>query len=219
MTLGEKLRFLRTKEKITQEALAEKLSVSRSAIAKWETNNGTPDISNLKRISQMFAISMDSLLNDADKIDADSLNDVKSDSRFSEYMGYYYNIELKGWNDGVFDVLIIGEDKDFIFYQKKGKDHNLYGLLGKKYITSINRNSKCNASSKCPEFEGRNYFCARHVFIELAIKEGGIKGFFDFCNDDYLDVYIHSFTDTTVYLKFGGEINTDLISKIEELDI
>lgn len=37
MTLGEKIRFLRSKESITQEELAEKLNVSRSAIAKWET--------------------------------------------------------------------------------------------------------------------------------------------------------------------------------------
>lgn len=48
MTLGEKLRFLRTKESITQEVLAERLDVSRSAIAKWETDNETPDIGNLK---------------------------------------------------------------------------------------------------------------------------------------------------------------------------
>ena len=37
MTLGEKIRFLRSKESITQEELAEKLNVSGSAIAKWET--------------------------------------------------------------------------------------------------------------------------------------------------------------------------------------
>lgn len=64
MTLGEQIRFLRMKESITQEGLAERLNVSRSAIAKWETDNGTPDISNLKMISQMFAVSIDELLSD-----------------------------------------------------------------------------------------------------------------------------------------------------------
>ena len=64
MTLGEKIKFLRTEESITQEEFAEKLNVSRSAIAKWETDNGTPDIANLKMISKMFKISIDDLLND-----------------------------------------------------------------------------------------------------------------------------------------------------------
>ena len=54
MTLGEKIKFLRIKKGITQEAFAEKLNVSRSAIAKWETNGGVPEISNLKMISQIF---------------------------------------------------------------------------------------------------------------------------------------------------------------------
>ena len=49
---------------MTVRELAEKLNVSRSAVAKWETDNGTPEISNLKLISKMFSISLDDLLND-----------------------------------------------------------------------------------------------------------------------------------------------------------
>lgn len=56
MTLGEKIKFLREKKGITQECLAEELNVSRSAIAKWESDNGIPDIDNLKRISNYFDI-------------------------------------------------------------------------------------------------------------------------------------------------------------------
>lgn len=217
MTLGEKLRFLRTKESITQEVLAERLDVSRSAIAKWESDNGTPDIGNLKMISQMFAISIDELINDEYEIRQPSLMADKSDIVYSEYNGFYWDIELNGWNDGVFDVVIVGEDKDFIFYQRK--ENQAYGLIGKRYIKSINKNEKCNVLSECSEFVGRNCFCGKHVLLELAAKEGFIKGFFDFRNDDYMDVIINSFTDTRVYLKFGREINIDIISKIEELDV
>lgn len=63
----------------------------------------------------------------------------------------------------------------------------------------------------------RNYFVAKHVLLEVAQKEGFIKGFFDFRNDDYMNVFIEAFTDTMVHLKFGGEIEVDMISKIEEL--
>lgn len=216
MSLGEKIRFLRTKNGLTQENFAEKLNVSRSAIAKWETNSGVPEVNNLKMISQIFDISLDELLNDKKKNDiVDSKSDKVKDC--PEYKGYFYNIELSGWNDGVYNVLIVGEDKDFIFYQKSKKENNVYGAIGKKYITSVEKGEESPVSLKDTKFDGRKYFCAKHVLIELAAKDGLIKGFFDFRNDDYMDVIVDSFTDIKILLQFGREINIEAISKIEEL--
>lgn len=62
MTFGAKLKQARQNAKLSQEQLAEKLNVSRSAIAKWETDKGMPDIDNLKAISQLLDISIDYLL-------------------------------------------------------------------------------------------------------------------------------------------------------------
>ena len=217
MTLGEKIKFLRSKESITQEEFAEKLNVSRSAIAKWETDNGTPDIANLKMISQMFEISIDDLLNDEFRISDSVIDEEETDNGCEVYEGYYWDIELKGWNDGVNDVLIIGEDEDFIFYQKK--ENQLYGVIGKRYITSIRRKGALNTEYDHSVCIDRSYFCKKHVLMELAAKEGLIQGFFDFRNDDYMDVIIKSITDTKISLKFGGEISIDMISKIEELDV
>jgi len=215
MTLGEKIKFLRSKESITQEKFAEELNVSRSAIAKWETDTGTPDIANLKMISQMFEISIDDLLNDEFGLSDSIIDEEETDTGCEVYEGYYWDIELKGWNDGVNDVRIIGEDKDFIFYQKK--ENQLYGVIGKRYITSIRRKGTLNTEYDCSVFIDRSYFCEKHVLLELAAKEGLIQGFFDFRNDDYMDVIIKSITDTKVFLKFGEEISIDMILKIEEL--
>ena len=44
MTLGEKLKIARKQAGLSQEQLSEKLGVSRSAVAKWETDNGIPDV-------------------------------------------------------------------------------------------------------------------------------------------------------------------------------
>lgn len=44
MLFKEKLKKLRKEQNLTQEQLAEKLNVSRQAITKWETSDGTPDI-------------------------------------------------------------------------------------------------------------------------------------------------------------------------------
>lgn len=64
MTLGEKIRQARRKCGLSQEQLAEKLSVSRSAIAKWETDKGLPDVGNLKTLARLLNVSVDHLLDE-----------------------------------------------------------------------------------------------------------------------------------------------------------
>lgn len=68
MTFGEKLKDARKSAGLSQEQFAEKLSVSRSAIAKWETDKGMPDITNLKAMSQLLGVSIDYLLDEDNKL-------------------------------------------------------------------------------------------------------------------------------------------------------
>lgn len=69
MTLGEKLKEARKQACLSQEQLSEKLGVSRSAVAKWETDNGIPDVDNLKAISKLLNVSVDYLLDDGEAMD------------------------------------------------------------------------------------------------------------------------------------------------------
>ena len=69
MTLGEKIKEARKQCGLSQEQLAEKMSVSRSAIAKWETDKGLPDIDNLKALASFLNVSVDYLLDDGERID------------------------------------------------------------------------------------------------------------------------------------------------------
>ena len=62
MTFAEKLKSIRKQAGMSQEQLAEKLSVSRQAVTKWETDAGIPDIENIMAISALFDISIDELL-------------------------------------------------------------------------------------------------------------------------------------------------------------
>ena len=64
MTFGEKLKSARKNAGLSQEQMAEKLCVSRAAVAKWETDKGLPDIMNLKSISKLLDVSIDTLLSD-----------------------------------------------------------------------------------------------------------------------------------------------------------
>jgi len=64
MKFNENLKYLRKKENLTQEQLAEKLNVSRQAVTKWESGQAMPDIANLKDISVLFGVTIDELIGD-----------------------------------------------------------------------------------------------------------------------------------------------------------
>lgn len=66
MVFSEKLQLLRKNKGLTQEELAEKLDVSRQAVAKWEAGQAFPDVFNLIRISDLMNVSVDYLVRDQD---------------------------------------------------------------------------------------------------------------------------------------------------------
>ena len=66
MIFSEKLQVLRKNKGFTQEAFAEKLNVSRQAVAKWESGQVYPDIGNLIEISNLLNVSVDYLVKDQD---------------------------------------------------------------------------------------------------------------------------------------------------------
>ena len=59
MTIGEKIRELRKKNNITQEALAEALKISFQSVSKWENNTAMPDISMVVPIANFFGVTTD----------------------------------------------------------------------------------------------------------------------------------------------------------------
>lgn len=65
MKLNEKILHCRKRAGLSQEALAERIGVSRQAISKWETGEASPEISKLPLLARAFAVTTDWLLNDA----------------------------------------------------------------------------------------------------------------------------------------------------------
>lgn len=64
MVFSEKLKLIRKSKGMTQEELAGKLDVSRQAVAKWESGQIYPDITNLIQISNLFNVTVDYLVRD-----------------------------------------------------------------------------------------------------------------------------------------------------------
>ncbi|MHC5247144.1 helix-turn-helix domain-containing protein [Enterococcus sp. LJL90] len=59
MTVGEKIKSLRTKQNISQQALADHLNISRQAISRWENNTSLSDLTTLIAIAKFFNIPLD----------------------------------------------------------------------------------------------------------------------------------------------------------------
>lgn len=68
MKFSEKIKEIRKMQNLTQEQFAEKIFISRNAVAKWESDRGYPDIQNLITISEVFEISLDDLIKNDKKL-------------------------------------------------------------------------------------------------------------------------------------------------------
>lgn len=113
MEFNEKLQYFRKKSNLTQEELAEKLFVSRTAISKWESGRGMPSISSLKAISEVFNISIDELLSSEEIIEV-------AEKENKENMKSFKNIIF-----GIIDLMSI----IFLFIPLFGKEIDGYIYL------------------------------------------------------------------------------------------
>lgn len=84
MTFGEKLKKLRTDNGLTQDELAEKIYVTRTAISKWESDRGYPNIDSLKAISKFFSVSIDDLLSSDEVLTIAEEDNKQQETRFKD---------------------------------------------------------------------------------------------------------------------------------------
>ena len=62
MELSKNLQALRKQNGFSQEELAERLSISRQAVSKWESGQSYPDLDNLVELARIYGVTVDSLL-------------------------------------------------------------------------------------------------------------------------------------------------------------
>ena len=98
MEFSEKLQQLRKKRGLTQEELAELLYVSRTAVSKWESGRGYPNIESLKEISKIFSVTVDDLLSGEKLI---SLAEKENRSNIQNICGLLFGIA------DLFSVLLV----------------------------------------------------------------------------------------------------------------
>ena len=130
MTIGEKITHLRTVANMSQETLADKLSVSRQSVSKWEMDQAQPQIDKILQLCEIFKVSSDELLYDS--ITINRSNEKKGNKYFGtdgfrgeanltltsmqaykvgRFLGWYYSSPLSGCTTpGYRPKIVIGKD-------------------------------------------------------------------------------------------------------------
>ena len=129
MTIGEKIYQLRTMAGISQEELAEKISVSRQSVSKWEMSQALPQIDKVLQLCELFGISTDTLLQDnlsvaskkktgnkyfgTDGFRGEANVNLTSMHAYKvgRFLGWYYSSALSGCaNAGYRPRIVVGKD-------------------------------------------------------------------------------------------------------------
>jgi len=132
MTIGEKITHLRSALNLSQEALADKLSVSRQSVSKWEMDQAQPQIDKVLQLCEIFNISSDELLYDKITINRALKGEKKTNKYFGtdgfrgeanldltsmqaykvgRFLGWYYSSPISGCQTaGYRPKIVIGKD-------------------------------------------------------------------------------------------------------------
>ena len=82
MELRQKIQELRKQRGLTQEELAAQLYVSRTAVSKWESGRGYPNIDSLKVLAKFFSVSLDDLLSADELLTVAEKTQIQEKKRF-----------------------------------------------------------------------------------------------------------------------------------------
>ena len=138
---GEQLRRAREKNGITQQSLAEQLSVSRQTVSHWECGDRYPNLVTTEKISQILEISIEDLLSEKDMTKVAERNPVIENKMINSLMIVLYTIVIvelifmpyerfMGINtQSVFDFLFGGKQELYFYIGRVGSVIQVAGFL------------------------------------------------------------------------------------------
>ncbi|MBO4877210.1 MAG: helix-turn-helix domain-containing protein [Ruminococcus sp.] len=116
MTTKDIILELRTKHGLSQEALAEKIYVTRQAVSRWETGETVPNTETLKLLSALFDVSINTLLGSPRKLICQCCGMPLEDTSISREPDGSFNEEYCKWcyTDGKFVYSSMSQLIDFL---------------------------------------------------------------------------------------------------------
>ena len=189
MSFAEKLKEARKQAGLSQEQLAEKLSVSRSAVAKWESDRGMPDVGNLKTISQLLSVSIDYLLDEDEKLCFDEIRepidlntfektgkcrdrrDAAVYAKFRDAESIYPLIRRKKLNRGEFllDLFTSWGVSQLADYADNTDSYYLVEKAGRQYLVRVSEDF-LTVAQLTQKRDPKKFTAGRYIFRKAACR-------------------------------------------------
>ncbi|WP_270330419.1 helix-turn-helix domain-containing protein [Lapidilactobacillus dextrinicus] len=112
--IGQRIKQARNDQNLTQQELADKISISRSAVSNWESERNYPDLDSIVLLSDVLNISLDQLLRE----DSIMVKEVSSEQRKGKRRKIYLRILLP-----LFILLLLFTG--YMLYQENPQVHNV----------------------------------------------------------------------------------------------
>lgn len=121
MTFGEKLQGLRQKAGMSQDALAEKLNVSRQAVSRWERDETMPETEKVVLLADLFAVTTDYLLRE--QAEPETQPEPEKPQGVWSRLGYWVKTKgyLLGWFPVVWGVLCLAATAVMVYVQAENR--------------------------------------------------------------------------------------------------
>lgn len=122
--IGERLRYLRMANRLTQREVADILKIHRTTYAYYETGRSNPDLETLNALSRIFGVSIDFLVNGTHGVKAGKVMDNPSKYDAADYPEYL-------------SLLSQDEKRLVMLYRILSDKDEIMDILNKKYLKEI----------------------------------------------------------------------------------
>ena len=174
MSFGQNLQFLRKlRNDMTQEELAEKLSVSRQTISKWELDNAYPEMNNLVELCKLFSCSMDDLVRGNLNLSDDAFSEIRFETVESFYCLRYAVISVEPEDDSIHHVELMAKELNISKPEIIGWD---FPFLSQEQINVYNMHGYEAAlilkdGKLIQEKQDKLFYQERQKYMVITIKE------------------------------------------------
>ncbi len=129
--IGERLRYLRMANRLTQREVADILKIHRTTYAYYETGRSNPDLETLSVLSRIFGVSVDFLVNGTTEKNVKRVMDNPSKYDAADYPEYL-------------SALSRDEKKLVMLYRALSDKEKILDILNEKYIEEISNSGESN---------------------------------------------------------------------------
>lgn len=177
MNIGKRIKEFREKINISQEELADKIYTSRQTISNWENDKTYPDINSLKLLSNVFDVSLDSLvegdidlmkktINEVERKEFKALSNIYAVELIIMILSAYPLLKLGIIGIIIWGLIVVITIATAFIVEKKKKEYNIQSY---KEIVAFYENKSLTHEEKIQEKAKSSYQKIIYAFVTAAL--------------------------------------------------